>query len=99
MTITQFLEARISEDEERASSGWSHLREARWDTNNYGQRHLTPVAVAAECKAKLAIIDLHSPIDPCDAHDGQMNTVSCDTLRALAAIYADHPDYKTEWEL
>ena len=56
--IIEFLEARIQEDEDRAGSGWSRLGKARWETNNYGQEHLTPIAVLAECKAKRAIVDM-----------------------------------------
>lgn len=96
MTITEFLEARISQDEDHARKLAETDRRpvlSLANTINHPQRLL------AECAAKRAIIGLHSPTDPCDAHDEQLNTVSCDTLRTLAAIYADHPDYKTEWEL
>jgi len=55
-TITEFLEARVAEDEARASSGWARLGDSRWETTEYGQDFLTPSAVLAECAAKRAII-------------------------------------------
>lgn len=63
MSITEFLEARIEEDEERAGSGWSHRGDTRWETDNYGRNFLTPSAVLAECAAKRAIIAEHEPVD------------------------------------
>ena len=99
MHITEFLEARIADDEARAgliadtSSTQNHM--AQWDS----------ARVLAECAAKRTILALHSglaytdedprfPIEPptclCKGHP-------CLTLRALATIYADHPDYLKEW--
>jgi hypothetical protein len=57
-TITEFLEARIAEDEARAGSGWARLGDTRWETDNYGRDFLTPSAVLAECAAKRAILDV-----------------------------------------
>lgn len=57
MGIIEFLEARIAEDEARASSGWARLGDSRWETDNYGRDFLTPSAVVAECAAKRALID------------------------------------------
>lgn len=88
MTITEFLEARIAEDEARAKY-----------VSEYGDTGglFTPTRVLAECAAKRAIIAEHAPVDPCDAHDAMFSTITCDTIRALAAVYADHPDYQQEW--
>jgi hypothetical protein len=63
MNITEFLEARIAEDEAEAGSGWSTLGDTRWERDNYGRTMLTPSAVLAECAAKRAIIEEHSPVD------------------------------------
>lgn len=105
MTLTEFLEARIDEDEARASSGWSRLGDSRWETNNYGQDFLTPSAVLAECAAKRAIVKAH-PIDVWSGVRGEEVTECrtcqgdpCDTLQALAAIYNKHPEYDGEWAL
>lgn len=133
MTITEFLLARIAEDEaaakavppldhnfdmggnrqdERFTHGrylpdsmdgrgnWAKVDQAtpahfgRWD----------PARVLAECEAKRRIVDLHSGTAPwCgwthdagSAHGDDMGD-DCDTMRALASVYADHPDYREEW--
>jgi len=75
-------------------------------------RH-NPARVLAECKAKRAIADLHGPVEDRGwqsgvAHDflwcGSCGTLDdapvpfpCETLEALASVYADHPDYRPEW--
>ena len=83
MNITEFLLARIVEDEAEAGSGWSTLGDTRWDRDNYGRTMLTPSAILAECAAKRAII-VYSPPK---------------TLQYLAAVYAEHPGYQQEWAL
>jgi hypothetical protein len=65
----------------------------------------TPRRILAECAAKRAIIKQHeayataSPesvgIAWVGARSGQEATT--DALQALAAVYADHPDYQQEW--
>lgn len=64
-----------------------------------GERWLKPPTryLLAICQAHRAIVAEHSPIDPCDAHGASFETIPCDTLRHLAAIYRDHPDYQPEW--
>lgn len=58
------------------------------------------VPVLAEVAAKRAIVELHHPVDPCDAHNGStFESVPCETLATLAAIYADHPDFREEWRV
>ena len=111
MTITEFLEARITEDEARASSGWARLRDSRWETTNEGQDFLTPSAVLAECAAKRAIVELHGNINAdfqddaaiCQTcHDHHYHAPAdwpCPTIRAIASVYVDHADYRQEWEL
>jgi len=105
MNISEFLEARIAEDERHAGSGWARLGYSRWETDNYGRDFLAPSAVLAECKAKRAIIDMHETYSSAahesvgiawvGARGGQQ--VTSDILRTLAAVYADHPDYQREW--
>jgi hypothetical protein len=108
MTITEFLEARIDEDEERATSGWVRLGDTRWETDNYGRNFLTPSAVLAECAAKRALSSLHSlttyrtqkVCDSCgDWWDGSPIDYPCDTIKIIAAVYAGHPDYQSDWAL
>lgn len=57
-----------------------------------------PRGALRDVEAKRKILAEHAPgIDPCDAHDASMRTIPCDTLLYLAAIWADHPDYREEW--
>jgi hypothetical protein len=103
MNITEFLEARIAEDEREAGSGWSTLGDGRWERDNYGRNMLTPSAVLAECAAKREIIQQHPGdsegycYDPVMHQRGCQWTWPCPTLTALAAVYKDHPDYRQEW--
>ena len=113
MNITEFLEARIDDDERRAGSGWSRLGDTRWETDNYGRDFLTPSAVLAECKAKRAILEEHGPVEDrnwmggeshnhlwcgsCGSLDDSPAPFPCETSKAIAAVYADHRDYRQEW--
>lgn len=64
--------------------------------------------VLAECAAKRALIDLHEPYETevLTADDEEnvtlcrecTNHAPCDTLRHVATVYADHPDYNPAWE-
>lgn len=65
--------------------------------------HNDPARVLATCKAHRAIVELHSPSsmwcewsqDSMSRHDDYL----CDTLRALASVYADHPSFDPGWAL
>ena len=105
--LTEFLLARITEDESRASSGWSRLGDTRWETDNYGRDFLTPSAALAECAAKRAIIEMAQDATDLDkyATDDWPESRNLATqpycgdviLRAIAAVYKGHPDYRQEW--
>lgn len=70
-----------------------------------------PKRVLAACEAKRRILELHRhrPAGARDPHDFGCEVCDydrdydvlgngwCDTLRALASEYADHPDYREEW--
>jgi hypothetical protein len=67
----------------------------------------SPARVLRDIEAKRAIIEEHRPrtdardlrSDPCDAHDPiTLESEPCDTLRHLAAVYRDHPDYREDWK-
>jgi hypothetical protein len=99
MTITEFLLERIAEDE---ATGADLEQEANLTLETLGCR------VLAEAAAKRAIIALHAPVTAphgtlpicaeCgDWWDGSPIDYPCDTLRALASVYADHPDYDAGW--
>lgn len=88
MTITEFLEARIDEDEARAGSGWARLGDSRWETTNDGQDFLTPSAVLAECAAKRKLVEDYARYE---MYYGP------NLFYVLAAVYKGHPEYKAEW--
>jgi hypothetical protein len=105
MTITEFLLARIAEDEAVARSfhyDWSSSQEAL-------RRQFV-----AECEAKRRIVELHAQRDDAPAcsecggftsttgargieHAGYLAPWPCPTLRALASVYADHQEFQGAW--
>lgn len=113
MTITEFLADRIAEDEAEAQKGGYHNASGgAFARDNYGCLLVQPARVLAECAAKRAImgqheIDLDMSEPYCDSCAEWWNCVlgegppmvawPCPTLRALAAVYADHPDYQEAW--
>lgn len=136
MTITEFLESRIAEDEKQASAllrdledqiseeyvgvvevrgpmtstrllsaqMWAHYDgQSKRRSFAKGQQIATlanPRRVLAECAAKRAIIADRERIDrsvsPDDWSMGYSDA-NYDAIKALAAVYADHPDYLQEW--
>ena len=123
VTITEFLEARIEEDEKVANEcllpenlrpygdprippikpeAWGDLADnyLGGDMGRFCKR-FTPLRVLAECAAKRAIIELWE--DPSDV-DGTTADVDAGytmgieaAVKALAAVYSDHPEYQEEW--
>uniref|UniRef100_UPI003F494537 DUF6221 family protein n=1 Tax=Arthrobacter silvisoli TaxID=2291022 RepID=UPI003F494537 len=89
MNITEFLEARIGEDEAAAKRGGWHNGGGTFANDNYGCLLIQPARVLAECAAKRAIIE--------DFGWLELSGVPNSPLRAIAAVYADHPDYQQEW--
>lgn len=112
MTITEFLLARIAEDENVARhpspmfpmvGAAHHSWELGVNTDRDYQDStivIDPARVLAECEAKRLIVDLHTPVD--DEADGWCNRCDgdgwpCGTMAALASVYSDHPDYDEAW--
>jgi len=122
VTVTEFLHARIAEDESLAheaiddhphwladgpdieqyeggvSSGL--LTNSRRPQANPHIANWDPARVLAECQAKRVTIracerGLEVDIACQEGHSWQFETV----LYALAAVYADHPDYQDEWRV
>lgn len=102
-TLTEFLLARVAEDE-------AAIRACGYDWTEIGEdmaRELRPGApivfsearMLAECEAKRKIVRLHAPDDEgfhiC--HDSLADDSDCGELRALAAVYRDHEDWREEW--
>ena len=123
MNITEFLEARITEDEEVARAAiqpeemypYGDRKLPRLEAHEWGAqidgyvggtwgthaaRH-DPARILAECAAKRAIIEQWD--DPAfsdqGAYDAGHARATDDAVRALAVVYADHPDYRQEWAL
>jgi len=121
MTIVEFLEARIGEDEALAyeAKSWAAVGQVDWIGQpgdglaprlGAGGPHITawsPARVLAECKAKRAIIEQAQNATEAekeyDDYEWQ-GTVSRSEpwtgdaiVYALAAVYADHPDYDPAW--
>jgi hypothetical protein len=92
MNITEFLLARIAEDEAEAQ-----VAKAEFAHGGYGC--YGPSRVLAECAAKRAIIAMYEQGDEAKGWDPEAYIASTvfDAMRALAAAYADHPDYQQEW--
>lgn len=102
--IIEFLNDRLDEDEARAqhalNADLDHLPTVEC---RCGRRlHLGGDADRAlrEVEAKRAIILLHAPGEPwcdCGTWDttvhGESSYEVCPTIQALAAVYADHPEY------
>jgi hypothetical protein len=86
MDLTEFLAARLNDDEAAAKA----MRN-RWDGRSPRMLH--------EVEAKRAILALH-PMGA-ESHHGEVGYICglceqrwpCATLRALAAVYSDHEDY------
>jgi len=112
MTLAAFLLARIAEDEavarEATPDTLPHpllLVEAE-DRDMVCELMVDPARVLAECEAKRRIVEGHGRTHACtvlgepDAWDEQTfweKSEPCPTLRALAAVYADHEDSRDEW--
>jgi hypothetical protein len=85
-----------------AEPGWRpRVIESTWtEAADHIARH-DPARVLAEVAAKRAVVDMgHALLDtqPNDPAAALMMTQAGDhVLRHLAAIYADHPDYRQEW--
>ena len=121
MTIIEFLNARIDEDDRIARAAtpgsWTPERKGVLDNDDiefveaprrdvsHIARH-DPARVLREIAAKRTMVGLHicqcsADCGDCDAcsgaHHADPTPAPCDTLRALATIYSDHPDYRQEW--
>ena len=130
MTITEFLQARVAEDEEQARRSVGPMSDDWRIVESW--REGVAARVLAECEAKRAIIKWHEswpvlveqpPVfETADGADPMSMAMrmswqmawlttkeyvarfgteppSTPILRSLAAVYADHPDYREEWKL
>jgi hypothetical protein len=112
-TLIEFLLARIAEDEAVALNAvgyesrvyWDNAADARAIPKSSGEhyRRHDPERVLAECEAKRRIVE---NLAKCErirehSHATDYSQGELDAYRsagyALAAVYADHPDYRPEW--
>lgn len=114
MKLTEFLLARIAEDEHHAR------KLAESDRRPILALAITldhPRRILSECESRRRIVELHEVsvewtwVTPFDGPAYREASVSCevcgwaaegessgcDTLRALALPYADHPDFDESW--
>lgn len=93
MTLAEFLRARLTEDEQPCEGAQEYQ-----SCDELSERRRRDI------DAKRRIIDEHRD----DGHgwclgcgmnavEEMRNMDDCPTLLALAAVYADHPDYRDEW--
>jgi hypothetical protein len=107
MTLTEFLLARISEDERDARNAEGRYDFERDAPNNFdvfSLLHLmkrTPRRTVAEGEARRRMIADLTPYcwrpqrQPC----GTCDRIGCRNLRLLALPYADHPDFDEAWRV
>lgn len=115
MTLTDFLLARIAEDEAvatEATEEWQFSSdEWRLGCDPSVVPHIArhdPARILAECGAKRRIVELHAAtwVTPEDwwscvscGTAGEYDVFApCPTLRALASVYRDHPDWSASWD-
>ena len=94
MTLTEFLLARIGEDEAAA-------RDTGWLAFEYGVdsagREAFAARVLAECEAKRRIVEQAIGIAEVSRAASIEDLGGEQILRLLALPHADHPDYRKEW--
>jgi len=107
LTLTEFLLARIAEDEAAARESYEAVPPA---FGAYGRLMLAaidylivdPDRVLADCEAKRRIVEVHRnherDVTPYGVSlDNTARFALEDVCRTLASSYSDHPDYRQEW--
>lgn len=113
VTIVEFLTARLDEDAARfdevaEAEAESCRNDGMPDTTadeikeywlSLGEKTEWPRHLR-EVEAKRAIVALHTGDndEPCQSWAGNYTYEPCATLKALASVYADHPDYDEKWK-
>lgn len=110
MTLTEFVLARIAEDEGKAREAITERERVHgseytpdtellpWPDLGVPAMLIGPERVLAECEAKRTVVALcgsPDPHTPDEAGNGECN--ECAVLYTLALPYADHPDYDPAW--
>jgi hypothetical protein len=97
MTLTEFLLWRIAVDEDRhAFRDLAEVFRARGEGLVADFLDKEEARALAECEAKRRIVSvLDAVLAQSRNHEQRQNAET--TLRHLAAVYSDHPDYREEW--
>lgn len=110
--ISEFLMARIADDEiavdlagvfGHPEEGPILIADAALQRIEYNEMVIGPRRILLELEAKRHIVDLHTGTHECAGAGpgGQHGTASesdpCPTLRALASVHADHPEFNHAW--
>jgi hypothetical protein len=102
MNLAEFLLARVAEDEavaRAAGTGWAGP-EPMGAIEGGDSVFVSPARVLAECEAKRSVLALHRSGDAwCDYCSHSVVDDRCPTIRALAAVFRDHPDFDPAWSV
>jgi hypothetical protein len=95
MSLTDFLLARIAEDEV-----WLHASQRQISVPSSPPQD--PARMLTDCKAKRRIVEAfrlrqEQGVMPRGEVFGYHATGLAIAIRCLAEVYADHPDYRAEW--
>lgn len=106
INLTEFLLARIAEDEAAARRGGRHNAPGVFANDNYGCLLVDPARVLAECDAKRGAIYAawsdHLRIEGewgMGRSQAALEAISDfpEVVIALGRVYADHEGYRAEW--
>lgn len=97
MMITEFLLARIDEDEEDLEMARIGDSPEWWEPTMWNRKR-----AEAECEVRRRILELHDDLlkkklAEDDASAWGADLMHMDVLKLLALVYADHPDYEEAW--
>lgn len=94
-TLTEFLLARIAEDEEYVRG----IAPARVLAEFAAHRRIVELHAVSESVETSGWTKgvPYFRCAACDDVDGGCEVAGCNTLRALAAVYADHPQFRQDW--
>lgn len=92
MTITEFLNARLDEDEHQARLTIENRTDRGPGTGRpfdaFGHMEVGEIYVLADVEARRQIVAMHGLAVAID-----------EVLDHLASVYADHPDYDPAWRV
>lgn len=93
VTITEFLLARIAEDERVARA---EVARVAGSPRRSGKAYALRMGRECEAKRRIVALWVSTAEDAAEPYPG-MQDMADDTLRTLALCYVDHPDYDEAW--